>query len=162
MLSFAALAGTSCFAQTEAMLDAPTVKATAAELPASATPATKPDAPPLIVPVKPAPKAAAPAHTFFDVKNGILLGTSAAGLIGDSLSTQRALPFGHEVNPIARPFVQSRAGAAAYGLAGYGMLAGGMYFAHRRGWHRLERVVPMVFTVTEGLLTYNNYHVVRK
>jgi len=141
------------------MLDAPAVKAAAAELPATPT---KPDAPPLIVPVKPAPKAAAPAHKFFDVKNSILLGTSAAGLIGDSLSTQRALPFGREVNPIARPFVQSRGGAAAYGLGGYGMLAGGMYFAHRKGWHRLERVVPMVFTVTEGLLTYNNYHVVRK
>ena len=129
---------------------------------ALAAPGTKPDAPPLIVPAKPVPKAAAPAHKFLELKNSILLGTSAAGLIGDSLSTQRALPFGHEVNPIARPFVQSRAGAAAYGAAGYGMLAGGMYFAHRKGWHRLERVVPMVFTVTEGLLTYNNYHVVRK
>ena len=144
------------------MLDAPAAKAGAAELTALAAPATTPDAPPTIVPATPVAKAVAPTHKFFELKNSILLGTSAAGLIGDSLSTQRALPFGREVNPIARPFVQSRAGATVYGVAGYGMLAGGMYFAHRKGWHRLERVVPMVFTVTEGLLTYNNYRVARK
>ena len=55
-------------------------------------------------------------HQFFDFRNGLALGTFGAALAGDALATQRILayPGFRETNPIARPFVGSRAGTAAY------------------------------------------------
>ena len=107
-------------------------------------------------------KARPEAHRFFDRTNALALGSLAGGLTADALSTQKGLsrPGFYEMNPLARPFVGSRAGAAAYSAASFGLLAGGMYVAHRTGHHKLERFVPFAVAGWEGLLSMRNYHVI--
>jgi hypothetical protein len=92
----------------------------------------------------------------------VALSSVAAGLTADALSTQKGLsyPRFYEMNPLARPFVGSRAGAAAYSAGSFGLLAGAMYLAHRRGHHKLERVLPFAVAGWEGLLSARNYHVI--
>ena len=157
----------------------PVVASAANTLPAPPTPATSPasssrsgtlpDAPPVALTAAPAPPAAIiklkprPAeHRFFDVTNTVALSSVAAGLTADALSTQKGLsyPRFYEMNPLARPFVGSRAGAAAYSAGSFGLLAGAMYLAHRRGHHKLERVLPFAVAGWEGLLSARNYHVI--
>jgi hypothetical protein len=96
-----------------------------------------------------------PAHNFFDVKNSLAFVAVAASLAGDGWSTQRALalPGVREVNPLARPFVSSRAGEAAYSSAGLALVAGAMYLAHKTNHHRWERIGPFALAGWEGLLT---------
>ena len=131
--------------------------------------ATLPDAPAATLAASPAPPAAMiklkprpAAHAFFDVKNALALSSLAASLTADALSTQKGLayPGFYEMNPLARPFVSSRAGAAAYSGASFALLAGGMYLAHRRGHHKLERVLPFAVAGWEGWLSARNYHVI--
>jgi hypothetical protein len=100
-------------------------------------------------------RAALPPHNFFDLKNSLALTSVAASLAGDGWSTQRALayPAVHEVNPIARPFVGSSAGEAAYSSAGLALVAGAMYLAHRTNHHKWERIGPFALAGWEGLLT---------
>lgn len=98
-------------------------------------------------------------HSFFDTSNKLLLATSATTIALDGLSTQRFLanPNCHELNPIARPFVNSRAGTAAYfgvSFAGEVFL---MRFAHKHNHHLLERLIPMLVTGSESSMVYNNY-----
>jgi hypothetical protein len=95
------------------------------------------------------------AHSFFDLKNSLALTAVAASLAGDGWSTQRALalPGVHEVNPVARPFVGSRAGEAAYSSAGLALVAGAMYLAHKTNHHKLERIGPFALAGWESLLT---------
>jgi hypothetical protein len=99
-------------------------------------------------------------HRFFDLKNSLALSSFAVGLAGDALSTQKGLDRGHrEINPIARPFVNSRAGTIVYSAGSFSLLAGGMYLAHKTGHHKLERIVPLGLAAWEGFLTYRNFHV---
>lgn len=102
------------------------------------------------------------AHSFFDLRNSMAFAALAAGLTGDALSTQKGLglPGFHEMNPIARPFVQSRTGAAFYSAASFALIGGGMYLAHKTNHHRLERVLPFVIAGWEGFLAARNYHVI--
>jgi hypothetical protein len=101
-------------------------------------------------------------HKFFDVKNSAGLTALALALSADALSTQKGLglPGFHEMNPIARPFVQSRAGAAMYNAASFAFMAGGMYMAHRTNHHKLERVLPFAIAGWEGFLAARNYHLI--
>lgn len=66
------------------------------------------------------------------------------------------------MNPIARPFVQSRMGAAAYNAGSFGLLTGMMYVAHRTQHHKLERILPLAIAGWEGLLSARNYRVIAK
>jgi len=136
---------------------------------AGPTSTTLPDAPPVALTTAPAPPTAIiklkpqPAqHRFFDTTNTLALSSLAAGLTADALSTQKGLsrPRFYEMNPLARPFVSSRAGAAAYSTGSFGLLAGAMYLAHRKGHHRLERILPFAVAGWEGLLSARNYHVI--
>lgn len=115
-------------------------------------------------PEKPAAPEAKPTHRFLDLKNSLAISSFAATLAGDSLSTQRGLDRAgyREINPIARPFVQSRAGAVVYGMGSFGLVTGGMYLAHKTGHHKLERIVPFGLAAWEGFLTARNYHVVSR
>ena len=72
------------------------------------------------------------------------LASLAVTLSADALSTQKGLayPAFHEMNPIARPFVQTRPGAAVYSGATFALLAGTMYVAHKTQHHKLERILP--------------------
>jgi len=141
--------------------------------------AALPDAPPIaaevrtVEPVSPAPPLTPPAaliklktpphtHSFFDARNRLGFATLGASLTADALSTQKGLAYPGfvEMNPIARPFVQSRAGAAVYNAGSFGLLAGLMYWAHKKEHHKLERILPLAVGSWEGLLSARNYHVI--
>ncbi len=101
-------------------------------------------------------------HSFFDARNSFGLASMAASLSADALSTQKGLayPGFHEMNPIARPFVQTRSGAAVYSAGSFAVLAGGMYVAHKNRHHKLERILPFAVAGWEGLLSFRNYRVI--
>ena len=101
-------------------------------------------------------------HRFFDARNSLGLASLGASLTADALSTQKGLayPGFHEMNPIARPFVQTRVGAAAYNAGSFGLMAGMMYWAHKTEHHKLERILPFAIGGWEGLLGARNYHVI--
>src|ERR1700743_2672929 len=135
---------------------APTVTIASASVPAlpPITAALLPAAPIPVMPMPPVefmPAAAEgfvilkkqpPVHKFFDVRNSLGLTAMASSLIADAVSTQKGLayPGFHEMNPIARPFVQSRAGAAAYSAGSFALLSGIAYTAHKTGHHKLEQI----------------------
>jgi hypothetical protein len=101
-------------------------------------------------------------HNFFDARNTLGLATLGASLTADALSTQKGLAYPGfvEMNPIARPFVQSRMGAAAYNAGSFGLMAGLMYWAHKTEHHKLERILPFAIGSWEGLLSARNYRVI--
>jgi hypothetical protein len=101
-------------------------------------------------------------HSFFDARNTLGLAALGASLTADALSTQKGLayPGFSEMNPIARPFVQTRTGAAAYNAGSFGLMAGLMYWAHKTEHHKLERILPFAIGSWEGLLSARNYHVI--
>jgi hypothetical protein len=101
-------------------------------------------------------------HSFFDSRNTLGLASLGASLTADALSTQKGLayPGFHEMNPIARPFVQTRLGAAAYNAGSFGLMAGMMYWAHKKEHHKLERILPFAVGGWEGLLSFRNYRVI--
>ena len=103
-----------------------------------------------------------PQHKFLDVENSLGLSLMASSLIADSLSTQKALayPGFHEVNPLARPFMQTRGGAAAYTAGSFAFLAGTAYVMHRTHHHKLEHIFPFAVAGWEGFLAAHNYHVI--
>ena len=107
-------------------------------------------------------KTAPRTHSFFDAHNQLGFATLGASLTADALSTQKGLAYPGfvEMNPIARPFVQSRAGAAVYNAGSFGLMAGLMYWAHKKEHHKLERILPMAIGSWEGLLSMRNYHVI--
>ena len=131
---------------------------------------------PMVLPSapSPAPAAAQPApavllikpqpitHRFFDIQNATALAALAVGLTSDALSTQKGLglPGFHEMNPLARPFVQNRPGAALYNAASFALIGGGMYFAHKTGHHKWERILPVAIAGWEGFLAARNYHMI--
>ena len=159
-------------------------RAAAAKITATHTTATTSDQPPELSvpePVVSAPTAppllalpaAAPSalitlkqrpetHRFFDIKNSFALGAAATSLTADAVSTQQGLayPGFYEVNPVARPFVKTRAGAAAYSAGSLGLLGSAMYLAHRTHHHRLERILPFALAGWEGLLAARNYRAI--
>jgi hypothetical protein len=114
--------------------------------------------PAVIIKLKTPPR----THSFFDSRNRLGFATLGASLTADALSTQKGLAYPGfvEMNPIARPFVQSRMGAAAYNAGSFGLIAGLMYWAHRTEHHKLERILPFALGGWEGLLSARNYHVI--
>jgi len=99
-------------------------------------------------------------HRFFDVKNSLALSSFGLFLAGDSLSTQKGLSRGfREINPFARPFVNSRAGAAVYSTGSFALVAGGMYLAHKTGHHKLEWITPFSMAAWEGFMMFRNFSV---
>jgi hypothetical protein len=120
---------------------------------------TPPAAPPSAVIIR---KTQPPTHRFFDRTNALAFTSLGVGLTADALSTQKGLsrPGFYEMNPLARPFVNSRAGAAVYSAGSFALMAGGMYVAHRMRHHKLERVFPFVVAGWESWLSMRNYHVI--
>jgi hypothetical protein len=102
------------------------------------------------------------AHSFFDARNMLGFATLGASLTADALSTQKGLAYPGfvEMNPIARPFVQSRTGAAVYNAGSFGLMAGLMYWSHKTEHHKLERILPFAIGGWEGLLSARNYRVI--
>jgi hypothetical protein len=102
------------------------------------------------------------AHSFFDARNRLGFATLGASLTADALSTQKGLAYPGfvEMNPIARPFVQTRMGTAAYNAGSFGLMAGLMYWAHKTEHHKLERILPFAVGSWESLLSARNYRVI--
>lgn len=132
----------------------------------SASPATAdPAAPAPVVVAKPAMVSVKPEpHRFIDRTNSLAFMSLAGSLSADALSTQRGLayPRFHEMNPLARPFVQTRTGAAFYTAGSFAFLSGGMYLAHKTSHHKLEKITPFVISGWEAFLAARNYHLVSK
>lgn len=120
--------------------------------------AALPAAPSALIKLKQRPE----NHRFFDIRNTFALSAAAVSLTADALSTQKGLayPGFYEMNPLARPFVQTRTGAAVYSAGSLGLVAGSMYLAHRTHHHKLERMIPFAIAGWEGLLSIRNYHVI--
>src|SRR5216683_3776857 len=98
-------------------------------------------------------------HKFLDRDNLLLISGSAASIAVDGLTTRRTINpyFGvHELNPIARPFTKSNAGAAAYFAGSFGAEVGAMYLLHKTGHHRMERILPWVVTGAELFWSVGN------
>ncbi|HZU34162.1 MAG TPA: hypothetical protein VFB79_23840 [Candidatus Angelobacter sp.] len=97
-------------------------------------------------------------HKFLDKTNSFTLAAAAVSIGMDGLSTQEFQRWGHpELNPIAKPFVRTRLGDGLYFGASYATVVGLTYAAHRRGWHRVERWIPVAVTVTESAWVIRNY-----
>lgn len=111
--------------------------------------------------IKPKPEQ---PHRFIDRTNSLAFAALAGSLTADALSTQRGLAFPrfHEMNPLARPFVQTRAGAAFYTAGSFAFLSSGMYLAHKTNHHKLEKITPFVISGWEAFLAARNYHLVSK
>jgi len=103
-----------------------------------------------------------PPHKFFDVRNSLGVSVMASSLIADALSTQKALayPGFREMNPLARPFVQTRSGAAVYSAGSFAVLTGAMFAAHKTNHHKFEHVFPFAVAGWEAALSARNYHVI--
>ena len=101
-------------------------------------------------------------HSFFDARNRLGFTTLGASLTADALSTQKGLAYPGfvEMNPIARPFVQTRTGTAVYNAGSFGLVAGLMYWAHKTEHHKLERILPFAVGGWEGLLSARNYRAI--
>jgi hypothetical protein len=90
-------------------------------------------------------------HKFWDRKNILLHGTAAAAAAADFWTTRRAITRGsRELNPLARPFARSSAAFAAYKAGSWGTYLSLSYLFHRKGWHRLERILPVVAISTDS------------
>jgi hypothetical protein len=111
----------------------------------------------------PAPNTGKAAHSFFDKTNLTLTGVSLLGQTADAVTTQRGLKHGlREGNSIARPFVnQGWAGQAGLAVVENSVQVGAMYLAHRRGFHRVERVLPILVGLASGFAAYRNLQINR-
>jgi hypothetical protein len=103
-----------------------------------------------------------PPHKFLDTRNSLGLTAMASSLIADALSTQKALayPGFTEMNPLARPFVQTRTGAAVYSAGSMALLTGAMFAAHKTNHHKFEHIFPFVVAGWEAALSARNYHAI--
>jgi hypothetical protein len=96
------------------------------------------------------PDAPQPTHRFLDWKNTTTLTASAVSLGLDGFTTQEFIGLGdREHNPVARGLGKSRLGTVIYFGGCFAVETASMYFLHRRGWHRLERFVPIAVTGLE-------------
>jgi len=131
--------------------------------PANTATLSEPPSEPVVVVTVIKPKAEQP-HRFIDRTNALAFAALAGSLTADALSTQKGLayPRFHEMNPLARPFVQTRTGAAFYTAGSFALLGGGMYLAHKTNHHKLEKITPFVIAGWEAFLAGRNYHLISK
>ena len=47
-----------------------------------------------------------------------------------------------------------------YNAGSLGLVAAGMYLAHRTNHHKLEHILPFAIAGWEGLVSARNYHVI--
>jgi hypothetical protein len=96
-------------------------------------------------------------HLFLDRTNSLLLGASAASLAMDGWSSRSMLARGVlEMNPLARPFVGSTGGNLLYFGGSQAGVVGGMYWLHRLGHHKLEKVLPIAVAGMETWCAIHN------
>ena len=100
---------------------------------------------------------AAPATRFLRPRNMVLFSLTSVAIAADGVTTQRVFRRGwNELNPIAQPFGKSPAATAGLTSLGLASVVGGSWIAHRRGWRRLEWMIPVVVTGVEGAVAVHN------
>jgi len=101
---------------------------------------------------------ATPSRKFFDRTNLALLTVSLLGQASDAITTQRFRSHGLiEGDPLARPFVdQGWPGQIGLAAIDNGAQLSIMFFLHRTGHHRFERIVPVLFGGASGVMGYRN------
>jgi hypothetical protein len=82
-----------------------------------------------------------PSHPFWDKQNKIAFAVTAGIRTADIAQTCYGLA--HGARELALP-TQSCAGVASFIALGQGEQLFGQWIAHRKGWHRLERIIPYV------------------
>jgi hypothetical protein len=97
-------------------------------------------------------------HKFWDRENAILFGLHAGLEAADFGLTHYALAHGSvERNPLARPFTNlGTAGQAAFFAGGTAATLGITYWLHKRGHHRLERMIGMYAIGDSGFGVIHN------
>lgn len=86
-----------------------------------------------------------PAHKFWDRETAILFGLHAGLEAADFGLTHHALAEGAvERNPLARPFTNlGTGGQVAFFAGGTAATLGISYWLHKRGHHRMERLIGL-------------------
>ena len=83
-------------------------------------------------------------HEFWE-RNRRVVYTAAAAAAADFWTTRRNISRGAvERNPLARPFAESDAMFAGYKVASVAGFTTLSYVFHRRGWHKAERILPLI------------------
>ena len=97
-------------------------------------------------------------HKFWDRENALLFGFHAGLEAADFGLTHYALTHGAvERNPLARPFTNlGTGGQAAFFAGGTAATLGISYWLHKRGHHRLERIVGMYAIADSGFGVIHN------
>ena len=92
-----------------------------------------------------APAKAPSQHRFWDTQNRALFATVAGlGAADFALTRSILLDGGKELNPVTRIFSGSTAGLAANFAGETAGIIGLSYYFHKTGYHRLERITPML------------------
>ncbi len=95
-------------------------------------------------------------HNFFDAQNLMLQGANIAAQVADYQTTQRNLQLGFvEKNPMGRTSVSRIALKAPDVAVSFGL----SYFCHVVGWHKMERIVPMIVAVLTGIAVMRNVQI---
>lgn len=102
----------------------------------------------------PKPKA---EHRFFDKTNVSFIALSSAAIAADGWTTRQNNTDGFgELNPFVRPFVRSNGMSALYFGGSQAAIMGGMYFLHKTGHHRWERILPLATAGVESFWMVHN------
>jgi hypothetical protein len=92
-------------------------------------------------------------HSFFDAQNLMLQGANIVAQIADYRTTQRNLQLGFiEKNPLGQTGHSQIALKVAGVVAGFGL----SYLCHEAGWHKMERIVPIIVAVPTGIAVMHN------
>ncbi len=90
-------------------------------------------------------------HSFWDKQNIVYHSINGTVQTIDFLVTDHDLSLGEkEHNPLARPLVERGTGGRI--VYSYGVGVGGTilisYLAHKKGWHKVERLIPISVSVS--------------
>ena len=98
---------------------------------------------------------------FWNRTNIMLHSATAAAAAADFYTTRRIVSCGgRERNPLARPFAGSDGAFAAYKAASWASYLGISYLFYRKGWHRLERMFPLVAISADGTAVGFNFRLI--
>ena len=101
-----------------------------------------------------------PKSKIFDRETVIELGFVAGSLSADAMSTQKFYEFPHafqEPNPLARPFVKSRAGDAAWFGGAFALDVTGTYLLRKHHHPKIARWINVGLSLYETALAARNY-----
>ena len=96
------------------------------------------------------------AHKFFDRHNLALIAAGAGLRAADVYTTHRFLQLGGRERLMPDRLVRNPAAFSLFSAGAAAATAGGMYIAHRKRWHCLERGLGWAQAAFLGYLVVNN------